>query len=279
MTGVPDITDGLTFDPRGFWLATADSPVSYPDGYHDFHFPLEDASFWFRHRNRVITEAVRQFPPADGFIADIGGGNGCVATALESAGFPTVLVEPGLAGVLNACRRRLPNIICSTVEDSRIRQRSLGGFGMFDVLEHIDDDVGFLANLEKKLVPGGRGYVAVPAFNALWSAEDGRSGHFRRYTTKSLSAAFVAAGLEVEFATYFFWCLPAPVLALRTLPSLMGLRRSFAAETFRREYWPYEGRITRTVEGTLGAELRLIRRKRAVPIGSSCLVIGRASWR
>lgn len=158
-------------------MSSPDGPVSYPDGYHDFHFGVEDASFWFRHRNRVIVEAVRGFPPVGGRpIVDIGGGNGYVTLGIEKAGFPTVLVEPGVAGVLNARRRGLSAVICATAEAARLRDGALGGFGMFDVLEHIRDDVGFLAGLGRKLAPGGRAYVAVPAFNALWSAEDDRSG-------------------------------------------------------------------------------------------------------
>jgi hypothetical protein len=274
MIEVSEIADGLTRDPRGFWVASPDAPVSYPDGYHDFHFDLEDASFWFRHRNRVIVEAVRGFPPA-GPIADIGGGNGYVARGLERAGFPTVVIEPGLAGVLNARRRGLPNVICSTVEEAGLRDGALGGVGMFDVLEHIGDDVGFLAALQPKLAQGGRVYVAVPAFRALWSAEDTRSGHFRRYTVASLAATFTAAGYEVEYGTYFFWCLPAPVAVLRTIPTLLGLRRAYSPQTVRREYWPHEGTLSCALERLLAAELRRVRQKKAVPIGSSCLVVAR----
>lgn len=270
-----DIADDLARDPRGFWAADASAAVSYPDGYHDFHFALEDASFWFRHRNRVIVAAVRGLPPAGGPIADVGGGNGYVTRGLEEAGFDAVLIEPGLAGVLNARRRGVRNVIRATAEGSGVRDGCLGGFGMFDVLEHVADDVGFLAMLGRKLAPGGRAYVAVPAFNALWSAEDDRSGHFRRYTVGSLGRALAAAGLVVEYGTYFFWCLPGPVLALRVLPTLLGLRRSFAPGLFRREYWPYDGRVTRAVEGVLAAELALVGRGRAVPFGSSCLVVAR----
>ena len=42
-----------------------------------------------------------------GHFFDIGGGNGCVAKAIESAGVPVVLVEPGTGGVRNARSRGL----------------------------------------------------------------------------------------------------------------------------------------------------------------------------
>lgn len=269
------IPDHLTRDPRGFWVAVPDRHVSYPDGYHDFHYPLEDQSFWYRHRNRIILEAVRAFPPTGGPIADVGGGNGYVARGLERAGFLTVMIEPGLTGVLNACRRGVRHVICSTVEDAGLRDGCLGGVGLFDVLEHLEDPTRFLEMLRGKLAASGRVYATVPAFDTLWSAEDDRSGHFRRYTLRSLAKVFAQAGLRVEYATYFFWFLPFPVFLVRSVPTSLGLRRSFTPSLFRREYMPCGERLGRVVDRLLAAEVGMVSREGRIPFGSSCLVVAR----
>lgn len=270
-----EIADNLTYDPRGFWTVGTGRSVSCPDWWHDFHLGFEDTSFWFRHRNRVITAAVRTFPLSGGPLADVGGGNGYVAAGLERAGIPTVLIEPSQAGVLNACRRGLRAVVCATAEEAGVRDGCLGGVGLFDVVEHTADDVGFLAALRRTLAPGGRVYVTVPAFQNLWSAEDERLGHFRRYTLRTLTGAVTRAGFRVEYATYFFWLLPLPVFLMRTLPTRLGLRRSFAPGLFRREHVDYTGVVGRAVERVLAAELRTIARKGRVPCGGSCLVVGR----
>src|SRR5438046_2339206 len=83
---------GLVWDPAGVWVATAHGDVSYPDEGNAACAAIEDTSFWFRHRNRVIAAAVRRFPPLAGPIFDIGGGNGYVSLGLQRAGYSTVLV-------------------------------------------------------------------------------------------------------------------------------------------------------------------------------------------
>ena len=60
---------------------------------------------------------------------------------------------------------------------------------LVNVLEHIDDDVGALADLRELLEPGGRLCVFVPAFDGLYSDFDRRIGHRRRYRRSQLVTA------------------------------------------------------------------------------------------
>ena len=148
---VPDgdlaaMADGLIEQERGFFVASEAGSVSYPDQAHGACFEMESESWWFRHRNRCLTAAIRAYPPG-GPIVDIGGGNGFVSLALQAAGHDTILLEPGSEGARNAYARGLRPVIRATFEASGFRPRSLAAAGMFDVLEHIDDDRGFLDQL------------------------------------------------------------------------------------------------------------------------------------
>ena len=67
-------------------------------------FKVEEESFWFQHRNRVIGTLVSNFPPPRLFF-NVGGGNGVFAMELQRLGVPTVLVEPGPDGARNAKQR------------------------------------------------------------------------------------------------------------------------------------------------------------------------------
>lgn len=69
-------------------------------------------------------------------------------------------------------------------------------------IEHIEDDVTAIRNMGRMVRPGGKVVVLVPAFQALMSPLDYNLGHYRRYTTRSLSERFRLAGLEVEEASY-----------------------------------------------------------------------------
>jgi SAM-dependent methyltransferase len=212
----------LTKHPDGYWVANENQPVSYPADGHDLCYSVEENSFWFRHRNAVITAAIQQFPP-QGTIFDIGGGNGYVALGLREAGFPVVLVEPGLAGARHALHRGLEHVICSTVEAAGFLPQALPAVGLFDVLEHVENDRAFLCDLRSVMKTGGRLYVTVPAYQALWSLEDEYVGHYRRYSTKSLATCLEGAGFTIEYVTYFFWFLPILILLSRTFPVALAL--------------------------------------------------------
>ena len=60
--------------------------------------------------------------------------------------------------------------------------------GLFDVLEHIDDDDAVLAAARRMLRPGGRLVVTVPRHPFLWSHLDALVDHRRRYRASDLLA-------------------------------------------------------------------------------------------
>jgi glycosyltransferase involved in cell wall biosynthesis len=109
----------------------------------------------------------------------------CVdALELRFAGCPEVEVLQADAAALGAENRRYDSVV------------------LINVLEHIDDDAGALADLRTLLKPGGRLCVFVPAFEGLYSDFDRRIGHRRRYRKARLAGTFDRAGLGVLEARY-----------------------------------------------------------------------------
>lgn len=133
------------------------------------------------------------------------------------------------------------------------------------MIEHIEDDVEFLRNAVKLLVPGGRVYATVPAFQSLWSADDVASGHFRRYRVAALEAILKRAGLRVEYSTYFFWILPLPLFLLRVLLPELGLRRNDAVADAPREHAVGHPFVRAVAEKLFRPELRLVRAQSPFP--------------
>jgi SAM-dependent methyltransferase len=264
----------LRLDADGIWRAAARTAIDYPDAANAFCFAVEDVSFWFAHRNRVVIDAVRRFPPA-GPIADIGAGNGFVSLGLERAGFPAIAIEPGPTGARNARSRGLGTVVCATLDEAGFASGTLAAAGLFDVLEHIADDRAFLDQVRARLVPGGHLYLTVPAFQALWSAEDELVGHHRRYTVSGLRDRLHSTGYRLEFASYFFWPLPLPLFLLRTLPSRLGRRTTLDPQQTASELRP-SPLIERTMTRLLDWERHWLERGRTVPIGTSCLAVATA---
>jgi hypothetical protein len=84
---------------------------------------------------------------------------------------------------------------------------------MIDILEHIEDDIGFLKAYVDRIPAGSYMLIAVPAFSFLWSGHDVFLGHKRRYTLSGLESLVKNAGLEALQGRYFFGLL-FPLIAL-----------------------------------------------------------------
>ncbi|HEY7303776.1 MAG TPA: class I SAM-dependent methyltransferase [Bryobacteraceae bacterium] len=260
----------------GLWTSRTHSKVSYPDEGNDACFAVEDASFWFRHRNNCILQAMTAYPPS-GTLFDIGGGNGYVARAVQDAGTDVVLVEPGAAGAQNARVRGVRHVVHSTLENAGFQGKTLPAVGLFDVLEHIQDDQAFLENLNRLMWPDGRVYVTVPAYPALWSREDDVAGHWRRYTLGSLSRVLNRSGFAVEFATHFFAFLPVPILLMRVLPYRLR-RQSSQNDNGRMKAEHQPGTLAAGVLRMLTRrELSRVAAGRRSAFGASCLAVARKS--
>jgi len=281
MLDLPQIASKLVVDHEGIWHAPDQRAVSYPVGGHQACFQVEESSFWFKHRNACILAGMKAFPPPDGEpIFDIGGGNGFVSLGLTRAGYQAVLVEPGRAGALNAKARGLPEVVCATTGSAGFGEATLGAIGLFDVIEHNEDDLRFLETMRVLLKPGGRLYATVPAYALLWSVEDELAGHFRRYTCESITRVMQRAGLTVDFASYFFRPLPIPIATLRALPYRLGYRRQAEiSKNAASDHRAGPGLVARTMDWLLKAEAAKIAAAQPMRFGGSCLVIASAARR
>lgn len=276
MLDLSSLAPSLRLDPDGTWRpAGGSAAVDYPDEANAFCYAVEEHSFWFTYRNRFIVDLVRRFPPG-GPIADIGAGNGFVSLALQRAGFATLVIEPGATGARNARARGLTPVVAATMQEANFLPGTLAAAGLFDVIEHVADDVGFLRDVGTRLVPGGRLYLTVPAFRALWSSEDDLVGHHHRYSRRQLAARLGAAGFAVDYATYLFSPLLVPLVLLRTIPSRLGRRTTLDPATTAAELKPADGLAVRGVKMLLDVEVGLAARGWRIPFGTSCLVAARA---
>ncbi len=109
------------------------------------------------------------------------------------------------------------DVHCGTLEalPVALRDRRFDVVAMFDVLEHIEDDLGALRRCTELLHPGGLVLVSVPAYDWMWGRQDEVNRHFRRYTRGRLLRLFAEAGLVPVRATYFNTILLPPIALFR----------------------------------------------------------------
>lgn len=75
----------------------------------------------------------------------------------------------------------------------------------FEVIEHIGDDSGVLADWAKLVKPGGYLMLSAPAGPERMGAWDAAVGHFRRYSPASMSALMTGAGLAKPTVRCYGW--------------------------------------------------------------------------
>jgi len=280
MIDIHSISTGLQLGDDGIWYSLEDiENVSYPSDGHDSCFAIEENSFWFRHRNNCIVSVVKAFPPENNdTIFDIGGGNGFVSLGLYNAGFNVVLVEPGRTGAYNAKKRGLPNVICATINAAKFKERSLSAIGLFDVLEHIEDDISFLKSIHKLMKNNARLYVTVPAYPFLWSAADVLAGHFRRYNLNGIKNVLQLAKFQIEFSSYFFRPLLIPIFFLRVLPYKLGLSKieTIAINTAR-DHGVNGGILVNILNSLLQSEINNLAQQKTMSFGASCIIVSKCA--
>ncbi|MEX2596290.1 MAG: class I SAM-dependent methyltransferase [Salibacteraceae bacterium] len=256
----------------GIYYSQEQSVISYPEDQNELCMQFEESSFWFIHRNDCIAEMIKRFPPSGAFL-DIGGGNGFVAKRIQDEGFETIVLEPGPVGASNSKKRGVEQVICSTFQDAHFPPQSIDAAGMFDVIEHIEDDDAMLREIHASLKENGRLYLSVPAFDWLWSQVDEDAGHFRRYTKTSMKDVLERAGFELEFSTYIFSVLPLPIFLFRSIPSKLGSKKQHTeiAETKKKEHTKKAGILDKIWRW----ELNELKKGSRIGFGGTLLIVAR----
>ena len=161
--------------------------------------------WWYVARRRILADLLeREVPlPEDARILEIGCGTGHNFAMLRHFGHIDAVEVDGAARAIAS--RRLGHAVGSAPlpELTGIPDRSYHLVALLDVLEHVDEDRAALESIARKLAPGGRILVSVPAYQWLWSAHDEAHHHKRRYSKRSLRAVAEAAGLRADRIGYF----------------------------------------------------------------------------
>lgn len=192
------------------------------DKIHEY----EDNSWWYKYRRDLLESILEKYFDKTIDVVDIGGGNGFIASGLQEKEFKVNIIEPSLASCKYALERGIKNIYCGMIDETSIKDNSLQQVLLCDVLEHIENDKLFLELVLKKIIPGGKLLITVPALQNLWSSEDTASGHYRRYTIEQVSELLESClhgEYEILYENYFFGFLYFPVLIVRVVFERIGL--------------------------------------------------------
>jgi SAM-dependent methyltransferase len=183
---------------------------------------LSRGDFWSKFRVKIISDALNRHDIS--CLWEIGAGDGRVAIPLSDLGFDVLAVEP----IEDGARRIASNGLVTfqaLLEDLQLPEGCLEALGVFDVLEHVKDELDFLNEIKRTLKNNGKILITVPAHSWLFSEHDEILGHYRRYSRENLTKVLEMAELRVLEIRYVFSSLVVPAFFLRRLPHKLGFRK------------------------------------------------------
>jgi ubiquinone/menaquinone biosynthesis C-methylase UbiE len=193
---------------------------------------VEEKHWWFVGRRAILEsflqEIVRRFESAragtqnDLRILDVGCGTGANLEMLSQFGAAEGVDVSDDA--LEFCRGKGLNVQKGLAERLPYSDETFDITTALDVVEHLDDDIAGLKEMNRVTKTGGYSLIFVPAFMWLWGVQDDISNHRIRYTRPQITERLQKAGYTIERATYANWTFFAPILAGRTIMKLTGIK-------------------------------------------------------
>jgi SAM-dependent methyltransferase len=152
---------------------------------------------------------------------------------------------------------------------------------LFDVLEHLPDDMHVLLNIRRMLSEDGFLALTVPAHPSLWSYFDEASHHCRRYELGELKSKLVGAGYTVEYMTHYM-ATSYPLVWLGRKLRSQNRQQGACDIDSAKALASTELRVIPLVNSLLywlsSVEVSLIARRWRLPMGTSLLAVARKKW-
>lgn len=185
------------------------------------HAAIEDEHWWFKARRNIILTLMKRFSSGKSrHLLEIGCGTGGNLRLLSGFAEKVTGLDASQDAV-NYARERVQGEIF--LGDFRaVLKDKWSEFDVVliaDVLEHVEDDAGFLSDIIAAVMPGALIVITVPAHKMLWSPHDVALGHFRRYSQKQLTTLWQMQSVEPLFFSPFNFVLSPVVFLLRLLSS------------------------------------------------------------
>ncbi|MDP3285420.1 MAG: class I SAM-dependent methyltransferase [Desulfobacterales bacterium] len=178
----------------------------------------EDRHWWFVARRMIIRKILSNYLPVERKrrILEVGCGTGGNLELLSTYG-NVYAIEPDEEAIAMAGKRGLCHVVKGSLPDDIPFEGGFDLICLLDVLEHMDDDLGVLESVGKRLHPGGKILVTVPSCKFLWSEHDVALHHKRRYGKKELMGLVQVSGFRIIYHTYFNILLFPVIAAIRSM--------------------------------------------------------------
>lgn len=238
---------------------------------YDFIAHDEMNHWWYQSRKEifksVLKKTLTQFS-REGKIYDIGCGGGGNFPVWSS--FSDFCIGVDISDkALNSCKKfPYKDLLLIEAGDlSKITSNDASLVTLCDVLEHVEDDRGFLKQTHHILKTGGFFFITVPAYGFLWGGADELGFHKRRYSRKQLIQLLQGAHFTLIRSTYFNTFLFLPILVVRMMQRFLKLNSGMECQ-------PVHGILNYVLKSIFSFERHLIKYIN-LPFGVSLMAVAR----
>lgn len=250
--------------------------------YYKEYYHLERKHWWFTVRAEILSETIQR-KISKGIplkILNVGVATGATSEMLKNFGdVVSVEYDTDCCAFLRE-QNVLPEVVQGSILELEYADNSFDLVCAFDVIEHVEDDVKALSEMERVCKKDGHVFVTVPAFMFLWSQHDVVNFHYRRYTKQNLLKAFNDGhkSSSIVYSTYFNSILFLPIASFRLAMKLVPLsiqNRKGAGSDF--SFGSSDGFVNKFMGFIFRIEKRLLIMGLRFPFGVSIMAISRKS--
>lgn len=240
--------------------------------FYKTYFEIEKSHWWFKTRRNIILSLLKKYSDdskGKTKLLDIGCGSGYLVRQLEELGFESYGLDVWPEAIEFGQKHEVKNL--SVIRDDVINfPDNHFDFALaLDLLEHLEDEINLIKEIQRTLKPHGLVIITVPAFQFLWGVQDEVSHHYRRYRLPHLVGLIKSSGnFEIIRKTYFNTFLFPPITLARLASQRFKIKNRESDFNINNRF------LNKIFHSIFGLEAKFLSYLN-FPFGVSCLVVAR----
>lgn len=148
---------------------------------------LEKEHWFYAGKREIVRYWIARLHPLNtgSLLVDCGAGSGQFAAEMQSTCRALAIDDHDESLTIATSKLGSGAVARGSCLDLPLAAESVDCLTALDVLEHVEDDAGAIAEFARVLKPGGIAVITVPALQILWSDWDESLHHFRRYSREN----------------------------------------------------------------------------------------------